>query len=126
MKKLLKNKKMVLLIALGIMGAISVIFGKTIVIKGGLTLLFWSLAVFTAVLINNDKNIQDLIEYDEQAKLILIDIAEKGEESEYYNIYDADILNAIRAKEVKKQNKQRISCIVLGAVLMIACFVCVI
>lgn len=124
MKKLLKNKKMLLLIALGIMGAISVIFGKTIVIKGGLALLFWSLAVFTAVSINNDKNMRDLIEYDEQAKLILIDIDEKGEESEYYTIYNADILNAIRAKEVKKQNKQRISCIILGIILMITCFIC--
>lgn len=124
MKKLFGDKKKVALIILLLIGIATILFGKTMFVQGGITLFCWSLAVFTAVSINNDKNMKDLIEYDEQAKLILIDIEENGVDSEYYGLYDAAILNTIRAKEVKKQNKQRISCTILGVVLMITCFVC--
>lgn len=124
MEKLTKYKKHILMIALLIIGIIAIIFGKTPRIQGGVSCLCLGLAVLTVVWINKQRQDQEVIDFEIQAKEILEDIALLGEDSEYYSYYDINAINNLRAKMLKQHKRQTISCAILGVVLIIIAIIC--
>lgn len=112
--------------ALLIIGVFTIIFGHNLVIQGGITCVCWALAVAVIIAIAKTKNEQELLEFDQQAREILEDIALLGEESEYFPFYNIDIVNNIRFKLLKKHKKQAISLITLCAVLVVMAICCMV
>ena len=126
MKNLDKYKKHILMAVLIIAGLVIVIFTKNVKIQGGVSCVFLGLAILVAVWINKGKQNQALIDFDIQANEILEDIATNGADSEYYSYYNIDIIKNMRAKMLKKQKKQTISCTLLGVVLLITAIICIV
>ena len=126
MEKLNRYKKHILMAVLIIAGIATVVFVKNVKIQGGLSCLCLGLAILVAVWINRDKQNQELINFDIEANEILEDIANLGLDSKYYSYYNIDVINNLRAKMLKKHNKQTISCALLGVVLLIIAVICIV
>ena len=105
------------------MGACTVVFGKTELVQGGLTSLFWAIALLIFGYITMGKNERDLKSFDMESRNILIDLGTYGVESDYYGLYDASVLNKMRAKYVKKSHKQVFGVFAMGVILLICAFV---
>lgn len=119
MKFFKKYYKSILSCALLILGALTVILGGSTSVQLGVSGIFWSLAVFVLVWIAYEKNKQELKLFNEDAELILKDVATKGENSEYFNVYNIEIINKLRSKMIKKHKKQITSFSLLGVILSI-------
>ena len=126
MEKLTKYKKHILMSALIVAGVLCVVLGKNNIIRGGVACLFLGLSVLVMTWITSDNQNKALNEYDKYAKDILIDIANKGEESEYYSMFNIEILNNIKFDIEKKYKRQIIGCFALSAVLFVIAAVCII
>lgn len=121
-----KNREHILGIIIAIfvcMGASTVVFGKTQLVQGGLTALFWAIALLIFGYITMRKNERELENFDTLSKDILIDIGTNGVESEYYGVYDLTMLNRMRAKHAKKLRKQVRGVFTIGIILMICSFI---
>ena len=106
------------------MGACTVVFGKSLLVQGGLTSLFWAVAMFIFGYITMGKNQRELELFDMQGKDILIDIGTNGVDSEYYGMFDAAMLNKMRVKYVKNLRKQVFAVFTIAIILIICAFVC--
>lgn len=104
------------------MGACTVVFGKSLLVQGGLTSLFWAVAMFIFGYITMGKNQKELELFDAQSKEILIDIGENGVESDYYGVYDITTLDKLRTKRVKKLRKQVFGVFAIATILIICAF----
>lgn len=123
----LKRNQMVIIVgALLIVGACTVIFGKTLKVQGGVTCLCWGIAVLVLAYNTYNKNQWHLDEFDKESKEILKDVAINGEESEYYGLVDINIMNKQRTKLAKNLRKQVVSCVIFGTILLISCILCMI
>ena len=118
MKKVRINFKIVIMIALFAIGACAIVFGNNIKIQGGIGCLFWGAAMVIVSLVAKQKSEEELQDFDEGAYLILQDVAENQEESEYFG-YNIEMFNSARKKIVKKQRKQNIAFWVITAVLFV-------
>ncbi len=118
MKKIAGNLKLASIIILLVLGACAIVFGNNIKIQFGLGGLLWGAAMAIVSLIAKQKSEQELMDFDEGARLILKDVAENQEESEYFG-YNIDMLNTARKKIEKKQLKQNIAFWVITAVLFV-------
>ena len=107
------------------MGACTVVFGKSLLVQGGLTSLFWAVAMFVFAYITMVKNQKELELFDAQSKAILIDIGVNGVNSDYYGVYDVTTLDKIRAKREKKLRKQVFGVFTIAVILIICAFICI-
>ena len=105
------------------LGGCSVVFGNNLVVQGGLTSLFWSIALFVFGYITIGKNERELYEFDVQSKSILVDIGTRGVESDYFGVYDLAMINKLRAKYVKKLHNQVIGVFSIAVILLICAFI---
>ena len=105
------------------MGACTVVFGKSQVVQGGLTSLFWAVALLLFGYITMIKNECNLQVFDIQSKDILVDIGVNGVDSDYYGVYDIESLNKIREKYIKRSRKQVFSVFIMGIILIICAFI---
>ena len=105
------------------MGGCSVVFGKREIVQGGLTSLFWAVALFIFGYITLGKNERDLQSFDLQSKEILIDLGVNGMDSDYYGIYDASALDKLRRRQEKKGRKQVVGVFSVGIILVITAFI---
>ena len=119
MDKIKKYTKQIIAGILLIAGVIAVIFGKNLAIQLGVSCFCWGLSLAIMILVTKSKQEQDLIQFDNTAREILQDIALNGEESEYFQFYNIEIINNLRLKLTKKHKKQIISCCVFCTVLLI-------
>ena len=105
------------------MGACTVVFGKNLLVQGGLTSLFWSIALFIFGYITIARNERELESFDAQSKAILIDIGVNGVNSDYYGVYDVTTLDKMRAKRAKKLRKQVFGVFTIAVILIICAFI---
>ena len=126
MKKIKEYKNQIIISFLIVIGLVGVIFGKGPAVQGGIFGISWGVALLYLRYISNGIKSKGLQEYDEQARLILTDINEKGEQSEYFAYYNIDVLQLNRRKLEKKYNKQSSSFVVLAVVMFIIAFICII
>ena len=126
MKNLTKYKKQILMAMLLISGALFAVLGQNLKVQGGGACITWGIAVLVAVWINREKQLDELEVFDIEANEVLADIALNGEKSEYFQFYNIDIVNNLRKKMVKKQQRQTVSCAILGVVLIITAIVCIV
>ncbi|MBQ7798667.1 MAG: hypothetical protein IJ371_06055 [Clostridia bacterium] len=126
MEKLTKYRYYILLAILFIVGAMAVVLGKNLAIQGGVASICWGIAIFVIILITKQHQEQEITNFDMQAKEILEDIAEYGEQSEYFTYYNIDVINKIRAMLLKKHSKQIVSCTIFGVVLIIIAIICMV
>ena len=123
----MKNIKYLDKIIIGLLVCIAlafIIFAKNPSIKAGVGCLcfgFVALATSWIVKRNNDK---EMFNFEVESREILIDIANNGESSKYFGVIDISTINKLRAKMIKRNRKQVISCAILGVVLIIAAFMC--
>lgn len=106
-----------------IMGGCTVVFGKTQLVQGGLTSLFWAVALFVFGYITMRKNERELQLFDVQSREILIDIGTNGVDSDYYGMYDVKSINKLRRKYEKKLRKQVLGVFSVAIILIICAFV---
>ena len=123
MKKIREHIYGILIAIFICMGGCSVVFGGSDAIKGGLTSLFWAAALFIFGYITLGKNERELQFFDQQCKDILVDIGVNGTDSDYYGMYDAEKLNKLRAKHIKKANKQVVGVFCAGVFLVVTAFI---
>lgn len=126
MNKISKHKKGILLAILGIAGVVAIIFGKTVAVQGGVAGICWGIALVMVAYSSNERSEREIKELDKTAKYMMLDIQEKGVESDYYTVFDIDALNKAKYKVLKKQKKQFMGCIGFGVVLIILAFVCIV
>ena len=126
MNFLKKHYKSILTYTLLISGALAVVLGNTTAVQLGVSGILWSLTVFMLVWIANERNKKELMLFNEDAELILKDVAQKGENSEYFNVYNIEIINKLRLKLIKKHKKQITSFSILGVILLIIGIMCLI
>ena len=124
MEKLKKYKEGILVGGLLLASVLAVILGKTIAIQGGIACLCWGLAVFVCSYIAKKRGDQQIIEFDAEVTAVLEDIANNGEDSEYYGLLDIEIANKTRKKLIKRIKKQIIGCVILGVILIITSILC--
>ena len=126
MEKLKKYPKVVLTIILVIAGVCLALFIPNEKIGGGLGCLFFGLAILVVAWIAIEKNYQNLKDFDIEANEILTDIAQKGENSEYYHFYNIEIIKKLRNKLQKKQVKQVTSLCVLSVLFIVISIICMV
>ena len=126
MDKIIKYKKEILIVILLLSGAAAFIFGNKLWIQAGIGCTCWGVAVLVISYITKLRNEDELIKFERSAQEILKDISEKGADSEYYTMYNFQILNNARAKLIKNNKKQFISCLILGVVLLIIAVMCIV
>ena len=126
MSKLSKYKKQILMAVLLISGALFALLGQNFKVQGGGACVSWGLAVLVAVWINKQRQLQQLDDFDTEAQDVLQDIALNGEKSQYFQFYNIEIVNNLRKKMVKRQQKQTASCAILGVVLLLTAIICIV
>ena len=124
MRKKIKEHILGIIIALFLcLGVCTVVFGKNVIVQGGLTCLFWGVALFVFAYITKKRDEKDLNLFDIESREILADIGVNGVDSDYYGVYDISTLDKLRAKRVKKSRKQLFGVSSIAVVLMICAFV---
>jgi len=119
MKNLQKHIKGISAGLLFAAGICTIIWGTNIKVQFGVGCLCWCIAVAILVLIAKQKNQEESQEFEVSAKEILLDIANKQDESEYFGFYDIGRINLLRAKMTKRHKKQETGFIVFSVVLFI-------
>lgn len=105
MKKTTGNLKLVFIIILLVLGACAIVFGNNIKIQFGLGGLLWGVAMAIVSFIAKQKSEQEMMDFDVGSQLILKDVAENQEQSEYFG-YNIEMFNKARKKLEKKHRKQ--------------------
>ena len=126
MEKLKKYRNTIIISILLIAGAIAVVFGKSLAVQGGIAGIAWGCALLIFAIMIKKRNDKELEQYDVEMTEILKDIASKEEDSEYYGLVDISRANKDRAKIVKKQRKQVVSCAIIGVLLIVLAIVCIV
>jgi len=125
--KYMKNSKHMDKIVLAILlGAVIVFvaFVKNPNIKAGGSCLFLGLAVLYISWCVYKMANQELFNFEVESKEILVDIASNGVASEYYGIYNIEVVNKLRNKLIKRNRKQLIGCIALGIIFIVVAIIC--
>ena len=119
------REETLVIILLCIAGAFA-IFAKNPTAKAGVCCLFLGFAVMSIAWIVNKKASKEMFNFEIESKEILQDIALYGQESEYFGLYDISTINKLRAKLIKQNRKQLISCVVFGMILIITAIICMV
>ena len=109
MKKLKEYQKTIIILALVVIGAIAIIFGKSMAIQFGVAGSCWGVAALILAFITRQKGDRELLQYDEHTREILKDISANGEQSEYFGLVDIASVNKWRNKLYKKINKENVN-----------------
>ncbi|MFQ6723943.1 MAG: hypothetical protein ACLRFE_01230 [Clostridia bacterium] len=114
-----RYSKLIFIGILVIAGGFTAVFGKNIAVQCGVSFLCWGVAILILTWTTYIRNQQEMYDFDEDANKILQDIAINGTNSEYYHIYNIDIIDKMRKKISKRNNKQIVSCCIVGIVFLI-------
>ena len=123
MKKL-KNLEIIIIGILLCAIVVFVVFIKNVHIKAGISCLTLGIIVFIISWSVNTRSARELANFETEGYEILQDIAINGQASQFYGVYDINILNKLRTKLIKRNKKQLISCIITGVVLIICGIFC--
>ena len=125
----MRNSKYGDKILVGIFVVIAVLcalLGNGTKVQAGGSCLALGIAIMCLAWVVKSIGDKQLFDFEVEGTAILKDIAEKDENSEYYGVFNFEILNKMRNKLIKRNRKQMVSCLSLGAILIIIAIICII
>lgn len=92
--------------------------------KAGICCLMLSVIVFVISLKTKKGANKELLQFEQESNQILQDIAINGQNSQFFGIYDINSLNKFKTTLIKRNNKQLVGCLIMGAVLVVCGIFC--
>jgi uncharacterized membrane protein HdeD (DUF308 family) len=115
---------LIIILTLILTAVLSALFVSNPDIKAGMACLCFGIAAMFGGWLVVNKSKQELEEFDASSKEILLDIAQKQEDSEYFGSFSIETSEKFRNKLIKRNRKQVSGCLILGFILIVTSIIC--
>lgn len=112
------------MVALLVLGLLTLIVGTNNFVQFTLTCASWSAALFIMSAVSEDRGVKEIQNFDKHAQEVAKDIEINGTASEYYEVFDETTYNVNRFKRIKQLRRQNRISKFFAIILLITSIIC--